>query len=59
MTQIISDALYDENEIPMNLDAYIPDEDIVYENNSEDIKQKKDADSSEASSEYEMYGSSY
>lgn len=55
MTQIISDALYDENEIPMNLDAYIPDEDIVDENDSEDIKQKKDADSSEASSEYETY----
>lgn len=55
MTQIISDALYDENEIPMNLDAYIPDEDIVEENDSEDIKQKKDADSSEASSEYETY----
>lgn len=55
MTQIISDALYDENEIPMNLDAFIPDEDIVDENDSEDIKQKKDADSSEASSEYETY----
>ena len=55
MTQIISDALYDENEIPMNQDAYIPDEDIVDENDSEDIKQKKDADSSEASSEYETY----
>ena len=54
MTQIISDALYDENEIPMNLDAYIPDEDIVDENDSEDIKPKKETDSSEAS-EYETY----
>lgn len=52
MTQIISDALYDENEIPMNLDAYIPEEDIVDENDSEDVKLKKETESSETS-EYE------
>ena len=54
MTQIISDALYDENEIPMNLDAYIPEEESVDENDndSEDTKQKKENENSDAS-EYE------